>query len=155
AHNYGRNWSLGGGLDGNGYLAGRLDITNNVVYNWGGRTTDGGAHEVNFVNNYYKPGAGSKKFVAFTLDHENIGLGTQRVYFAGNVMPGYFDESTQTKGRIEKYSNGATKTYETFVDAPFFPSYVTVQSATDAYKNVLSDVGQTQPLQDDHDLRMI
>lgn len=56
AHNEGRNWSLGGGLDGDGNFAGRMDIFNNVVYNWDGRTTDGGAHEVNFVNNYYKPG---------------------------------------------------------------------------------------------------
>src|SRR6478736_2905924 len=42
AHNEGRNWSLAGGLDANGSFAGRLDIFDNVVYNWGGRTTDGG-----------------------------------------------------------------------------------------------------------------
>ena len=54
AHCEGRNWSLAGGLDGDNYYAGRLDIFNNLVYNWGGRATDGGAHEVNFVNNYYK-----------------------------------------------------------------------------------------------------
>ena len=57
AHCAGRNWSLAGGLDGNGFYQGRLDIFNNVVYNWSTRTTDGGAHEVNFVGNYYKPGA--------------------------------------------------------------------------------------------------
>jgi hypothetical protein len=155
AHNYGRNWSLGGGLDGNNYLAGRLDITNNVVYNWGGRTTDGGAMEVNFVNNYYKPGAGSKIFVALSMDHENIGFGSQRAYFSGNVMPGYFNENNQTNGRRETFRNGDSKKYECFVDSPFFPSYVTVQSATDAYKSVLSDVGQTQPVLDDHDIRII
>jgi hypothetical protein len=32
---------------------------------------------------------------------------------------------------------------------------VTTQSATDAYKSVLSDVGQTQPMFDDHDIRMV
>lgn len=155
AHNYGRNWSLGGGLDGNNYYAGRLDITNNVVYNWGGRTTDGGAMEVNFVNNFYKPGAGSKIFVALSMDHENTGLGSQRAYFAGNVMPGYFTESNQTAGRRETFSNGDSKKYECFVTAPFFASNVTTQSAGDAYKRVLSDVGQTQPQFDDHDIRMI
>lgn len=155
AHNYGRNWSLGGGLDGNAYYAGRLDITNNVVYNWGGRTTDGGAMEVNFVNNYYKPGAGSKIFVALSMDHENTGLGSQRAYFSGNVMPGKFDESSQTTGRRETFSNGDSKKYECFVNAPFFPSYVTTQSAGDAYKMVLSDVGASQPQFDDHDIRMI
>ncbi|HMP07840.1 MAG TPA: hypothetical protein PJ982_15935, partial [Lacipirellulaceae bacterium] len=43
AHCSGRNWSLAGGLDQASRHAGRLDIRNNVVYNWGHRTTDGGA----------------------------------------------------------------------------------------------------------------
>lgn len=155
AHNYGRNWSLGGGLDGSGYYAGRMDITNNVVYNWGNRATDGGTKEVNFVNNYYKPGAGTTLFFAFTAEHENVGMGMQRAYFNGNVMPGRFNESNQEAGRRIRYSNGATYQYETFVDAPFFPSYVTTQSATHAYKIVLSDVGCNQPVFDNHDQRMI
>jgi hypothetical protein len=152
AHCYGRNWSLGGGLDGNGAYTGKMDITNNVVYNWGGRTTDGGTKEVNFVNNYYKPGAGSKIFVAFNQQNEGVGTGMQRCYFNGNVMPGYFDENSQTLGRK---ASGNTVPYNNFVDAPFFPSYVTTQSAKNAYKIVLSDVGCTQPEFDDHDQRII
>lgn len=155
AHCYGRNWSLGGGLDGSGAYTGKMDITNNVVYNWGSRTTDGGTKEVNFVNNYYKPGAGSKIFVAFSADNENVGTGTQLCYFNGNVMPGYFDESNQTIGRRSTYKNGATNTYDNFVNAPFFPSYVTTQSAKTAYKIVLSDVGCIQPEFDEHDHRII
>jgi len=156
AHNYGRNWSLGGGLDGSGYYAGLMDITNNVVYNWGGRTTDGGTKELNFVNNYYKPGPGMQlSRYALTVDHENTFGGMQRAYFEGNVMPGYFNESNQTYGRRAVYSNGATNDYETFVDSPFFPSYVTTQTAGHAYKIVLSDVGCVQPVFDDHDIRMI
>ncbi|HTG65074.1 MAG TPA: T9SS type A sorting domain-containing protein [Flavobacterium sp.] len=155
AHNYGRNWSLGGALDGSGAYAGRMDITNNVVYNWGRRTTDGGTKEVNFVNNYYKPGAGSKIFVAFNQQNENVGTGMQRCYFNGNVMPGYFDESNQTIGRKASFSNGATYQYDNFVNTPFFPSYVTTQTAAHAYKIVLSDVGCVQPEFDEHDQRII
>ncbi|TJZ62150.1 T9SS C-terminal target domain-containing protein [Sphingobacterium olei] len=156
AHCYGRNWSLGGGLDGNNYMTGLLDIRNNVVYNWGSRATDGGAHEVNFVNNYYKPGAGTTRLPeVYNQQHENIGLGTQRVYFAGNVVPGVFDEQSQDRGRKATYSNGATKTYETFVDEQFFDAPVTTQSAKHAYKMVLSDVGATQPYFDTHDQRMV
>lgn len=156
AHNYGRNWSLAGGLNGSGYYSGKLDITNNIVYNWGSRTTDGGANEVNFVGNYYKPGPGMQLArYAFTLEHEGVGLGMQRCYFAENVMPGYFNESNQSYGRRTKYTNGATNTYETFVDAPFFPSHVTTQNAGYAYKLVLSDVGCNLPVLDDHDQRMI
>ena len=156
AHCYGRNWSLGGQLDANNNLAGKLDIRNNVVYNWGSRATDGGAHEVNFVNNYYKPGAGTKRLPEiFTMQHENIGHGTQRCYFAGNVVPGVFDETNQEVGRRAQYSNGATKEYETFVDAPFFEAPVTTQHAKHAYKMVLSDVGANQPFFDAHDTRMV
>ncbi|MEI8086659.1 MAG: T9SS type A sorting domain-containing protein [Paludibacter sp.] len=152
AHCYGRNWSLAGGLDGSGVYIGRLDIRNNVVYNWGARTTDGGANQVNFVNNYYKPGASTTMHYALNAQHEAVGTGTQQYFFDGNVMPGYFDESTQTKGRE---ATGVAVTYDTFVSSPFFESYVTTQTAGDAFKNVLSDVGCIQPVFDDHDKRII
>ena len=155
SHNYGRNWSIGGGLSGDGFYTGRLDITNNVVYNWGKRTTDGGANEVNFVNNYYKPGASTGIFVALNAQHEGVGKGMQRYYFDGNVMPGYFDEKSQDKGRKSTVTNREKVEYETFVDKPFFPSYVETQSAKAAYKNVLSDVGANQPFFDKHDNRII
>lgn len=155
AHNYGRNWSMGGGLNGDGYYSGRLDIRNNVVYNWGHRTTDGGANEVNFVNNYYKPGASTDLFFALTADHEGVGKGSQRYFFDGNVMLGHFDESNQEKGRRSKIKNNEIVDYETFVDEPFFESHVETQSATAAYKDVLSDVGANQPKLDPHDKRII
>ncbi len=156
AHCEGRNWSLAGGLDGDAYYAGRLDIRNNVVYNWGHRATDGGSMEVNFVNNYYKPGAATDIFYALSMDHEGTGLGTQRAYFAGNVMPGHFDESNQGEGR--RYTIKGDQTivdWETFVDNEFFDGKVAPQTALQAYKNVLSDVGCIQPVLDDHDERML
>lgn len=155
AHNYGRNWSIGGGLNGDGYYSGKVDITNNVVYNWGHRTTDGGANEVNFVNNYYKPGASTNIFVALNAQHEGVGKGMQRYYFNGNVMPGYFDEKSQEKGRKMTVTNKEMVNYETFVDKPFFQSFVETQSARAAYKNVLSDVGANQPFFDKHDNRIV
>lgn len=155
AHNYGRNWSLAGGLDGDGFYAGRLDIRNNVVYNWGHRATDGGTMELNFVGNYYKPGAATDLYYALSMDHEGAGNGTQRAYFAGNVMPGHFDETNQEDGRRYTIKNSAVVDWETFVDEPFFESYVNTQTAKAAYKNVLSDVGCVQPVFDDHDQRMI
>ncbi|HTZ21759.1 MAG TPA: hypothetical protein VMC06_12830, partial [Opitutaceae bacterium] len=155
AHCYGRNWSLAGGLDSNGYFSGRLDLTDNVVYNWGHRATDGGAMEVNFVNNYYKPGAATDFFYALNAQYDNF-PGTQRYYFAGNVMPGHFDETNEAAGRTATASTGSSlPTYQNFVDAPFFASFVTTQPARLAYKYVLSDVGCNQPALDDHDVRVI
>jgi hypothetical protein len=151
AHCDGRNWSLAGGLDAGGNFAGRLDIFNNVVYNWRDRATDGGAHQVNFVANYYKPGAATTFFFALNAQYDMF-PGTQQYYFANNVMPGHFDETTQTAGgEVTGTPNG----YSPWVTAPFFPSYATTQSAGDAYKSVLSDVGCTQPVFDDHDVRVV
>lgn len=41
------------------------------------------------------------------------------------------------------------------MDAPFFPSDATIHRATNAYKQVLSDVGCNRPVLDDHDARVI
>ena len=155
AHCEGRNWSMGGGLDAEGNWAGKLDIRNNVVYNWGGRTTDGGAHEVNFVANYYKPGATTEIFTVLNPTYDNF-PGTQQYYMAGNVMPGRFDESNQAAGRTVAGSNGGTvpTEYDVWVNEPFFEPYVETQSAYAAYKRILSDVGCNQPL-DEHDERVI
>ena len=155
AHNYGRNWSIGGGLNGDGYYGGKIDIRNNVVYNWGGRATDGGANQVNFVGNYYKPGVSTKIFVALNAQIEGVGKGKQQYYFDGNVMPGYFNEKNQDKGRKFTVSNKAIVDYDVFLPNPFFESHVNTQSAEAAYKDVLSDVGATQPFFDKHDQRII
>ena len=156
AHNEGRNWSMAGGLDAAGFFSGRLDIFNNVVYNWGGRTTDGGAHEVNFVGNYYKPGAASTFFYALNAQYGNF-PGTQQYYFTNNVMPGHFGLSNQSAGRTASTENGGSlpTTYSSWVSNAFFPSYATIHTATNAFKLVLSDVGCTQPMIDDHDARVI
>lgn len=155
AHNYGRNWSIGGGLNGDGYYSGKLDIRNNVVYNWGHRSTDGGANEVNFVNNYYKPGVSTNIFVALNAQIEGVGNGKQQYYFDGNVMPGYFNEKNQEKGRKFTLSNKAVVDYDVFLPKPFFESYVNTQTAQGAYKNVLSDVGANEPFFDKHDVRIV
>lgn len=152
AHCAGRNWSLAGGADGDGNYLGKMDIRNNVVYNWDHRATDGGAREVNFVGNYYKPGAATTFFWALNAQHEGYGGGMQQYYFAGNVMPGHFGLKNEDDGREE---TGKKVNYQTFLDKPFFESYVTTQSAEDAYKDVLSDVGCNEPGLDDHDIRIV
>jgi hypothetical protein len=160
AHCEGRNWSMGGGLDGNGYYAGRLDIFNNVVYNWGGRANDGGAHEVNFVNNYYKRGPANGTTTIMKAQLEGTGKGTQSYYYAGNIYQNnngsiVCDGTDNTCSRTTDVSGGQVVDWTVFVNTPFFPSYATIQAANDAYKSVLSDVGCTQPVFDDHDKRII
>jgi hypothetical protein len=152
-HCAGRNWSLAGGLDKGSRHTGRLDIRNNVVYNWGHRTTDGGAYQVNLVNNYYKPGPASRVFhVLMPERHLVAAFGPQDYYVEGNIMEGHY-------GADQRYAGvrGARREpIEDFVaDAPFFESHVTTQSAKEAYVDVLADVGCNVPMLDDHDRRVI
>src|SRR5699024_10023186 len=72
-------------------------------------------------------------------------------YFKGNVMPGVFNKQNEKRGR--KISGKVN--YKTYVNNPFFPSYVTTQTAENAYKNVLSNVGCNLPVLDEHDTRII
>ena len=154
----GRNWSMGGGLDGAGYYAGRLDIFNNVVYNWKGRTTDGGAHEINFVGNYYKQGPANGTSRIFTLQLEGTGKGSQSAYLKNNALDSKdgqapsIDASSMYSVQI---SSSQTVDWDYFVDEPFFPSYATIHSAKDAYKIVLSDAGATMPCRDDQHVRIV
>lgn len=157
AHNAGRNWSLAGGLSKpkNEY-AGRLDLRNNVVYNWKSRTTDGGAHEVNFVNNYYQPGPATTFFYALNAQYGGF-PGSQRYYFAGNIMPGHFGLTNQTAGRKASTERGGSlpTEYSPWSDTPFFDSHVTTHSAQESYTNVLANVGCNFPVLDEHDTRVI
>ena len=157
-HCSGRNWSMAGNLDGNNNYITRMDLFNNVCYNWWKRTTDGSSHEVNFVNNYYKMGPDSNKKYLFEMQHQGYGLGTNRAYVAGNVRENkdgsLTDDALNNTYRID-ISDGVTIDYETFVDEPFFPSYAEVHSARDAFKIVLSNMGADQPVLDDHDKRCV
>lgn len=155
AHNEGRNWSLGGGLDGANYYAGMKNIYNNVVYNWGGRATDGGTHNCHFVNNYYKKGPATTQNYILSADHEGAGKGTQEYYVKGNLRVSQ-DGKTITQdaeGTTYRYTlkSGVTISWDTFVDSPdgfslmSYPFYHidkdNIEDTQAAFKNVLSDVG--------------
>lgn len=158
----GRNWSMGGGMDGENRPIGQLDLFNNVVYNWNSRTTDGNAHEVNFVGNYYKMGPDTRHKVLITQDFEGAinPEGTNKAYVSGNIRENK-DGSLSTDKLNDTYNRrasngGAIPTgYETFVNEPLFPSYATIHTAQDAFKIVTSEAGATMPMRDDQHLRVV
>lgn len=154
AHCAGRNWSLAGNISKDGKkMTGDLDITDNVVYNWQYRTTDGQNHNLNFVNNYYKPGPASTKFTAISLDYYGWVPDTASWYISGNVMPGHFT-ATETSKSFDWVSGDVVHT-DWIKSKPLYPSYVTTESAADAYTDVLANVGANVPSLDDHDKRII
>ena len=164
----GRNWSMGGGMDGNNMPIGQMDIFNNVCYNWYKRTTDGGCHEVNFVNNYYKMGTDTKLKILFSQDYELPNHnGVWQAYISGNIRENA--DHTLTNDALNdtyRYTlknsdviDPNTRTdglgYKTFVSEPFFPSYATIHSAKEAFKIVTSDAGATRPVRDDQHVRVV
>ncbi|MGC4094437.1 MAG: thrombospondin type 3 repeat-containing protein [Polyangiaceae bacterium] len=153
AHCVGRNWSLAGGLKGGSPVTaiGRLDIRNNVVYNWKDRTTDGEIYQVNFVNNYYKKGPASTRDKAIALQFYAIAENLPQYYLAGNVMPGVFTASEVSKS----YDFPVTPPGNYLATKQLWEPYVETITAEQAYEDVLNDVGANVPALDDHDKRII
>lgn len=154
----GRNWSMGGGMDGNNRPIGGLDLFNNVVYNWHNRTTDGNCHAVNFVNNYYKMGADTRKTILFTQDFEDAIApdGIDQAYIKGNIRENKSHSLTQDALNDTYNATGnIPTTYQYRVNKPLFESYATIHTAKDAMKIVTSDAGATMPMRDEHHIRNI
>jgi len=115
---------------------------------------------MNFCNNYYKMGANSTSTI-MNLQLEGTGTGTQSVYVNGNIRQeknnGKLTEDK--KGTTYKYSTsgGQVVDWDPLPTTPF--SFMNpegnMETAVAAFKNVLSDVGCTQPFFDKHDQRMV
>lgn len=162
AHNEGRAWSLGGGLDGAGAYAGRLNIRDNVVYNWGSRATDGGVHEGNFVNNYYKKGPATSQDFIFIAQLEGAGSGTQEYYLNGNyrVSQDGNTKTPDTNNNTYKYvlSGGQVLNWTVWASSAysFWNHESLVEASADAaFKNVLSDVGCNYAGLDNNEARLV
>lgn len=173
AHNEGRNWSMSGGLLGNEF-AGKMNIYNNVVYNWHGRTNDGGTHNGNFVNNYYKMMStgvndGTRQEL-FEATHEDNYQGSQEYYVAGNIRRNKDGSETVDKEGVTyvsvidkdlKEGDAGYPTYDTFASKPYdcwnveSKSVSEIESAQSAFKNVLSDVGCNFQQLDNNEKRLI
>ena len=151
AHCAGRNWSLAGGLNKGGGFAGKLDIRNNVVYNWEHRTNDGGVKALQLVNNFYIPGPATR---VFHLLKPDVGspADPQQYYVDGNVMEGrdYQDNWGSKCTLIDPAAWPAIR----LMDPPWV-SYVTETTAEQAYIDVLANVGANLPHHDAVDQRVL
>jgi hypothetical protein len=152
AHCTGRNWSLAGGLDRAGTgLAGKLDLRNNVIYNWRDRTTDGGVKELNFVNNLYLPGPATKVFTLLKPDPGDPARG-MKAFMAGNRIEGKpAIEADNWSAYVGPKDGMALVKSET----PRYESYVKTDSVEVAYERVLNFAGATLPRRDPVDARAV
>ncbi len=151
AHCAGRNWSLAGGLDGGGHFAGRLDIRNNVVYNWEHRTNDGGVKALNLVNNLYLPGPASR---VFHLLKPDVGSPTdpQQYFVSGNRMEGRFgpEDNWRDAVVVDRSLTDAIRLRE-----PFCEAQTATHDTFELLDSVLNDVGANRPGMDSVDQRVV
>ena len=158
-----RNWSLRGTLESdNKTYYGKMDISNNVVYNWRGRTTDGGNRRTNFVNNFYKMGHESRDMYIINLSDTLTDYDCMQAYVSGNIMQKldgtYSLSPTDDAWELGKATGTPTGTYtlaDMRSDEPFFPNYITLETAEEAYETVLANAGANVPELDYIDSRYI
>ncbi len=185
AHGYGGNWGGSGASYHHNLLAHhgsrtprlgprpttqtdeRMDMRNNVIYNFGGNGCYGGeGMNVNIVNNYYKPGPGSptgdkgkriagigirtKEYCTTYPDYAPMLHVWGKYFVEGNVNSMYGDvtEDNWTYGmynQIDAGGNDGTYTAVTKdtikLDAPIENIPVTMHTAQNAYDKVLKYVG--------------
>jgi hypothetical protein len=162
ACNTGRNPSVGMIYD--------FTFANNVVYNWHHRTVDGGDHRsfYTIINNYFKPGPvtprnepiGHRVLKPESRRDKHFNVDYGKAYVAGNFVEG--------NERVTKDNwNGGVQVElpPGFDDAvvlaavkakkPYPYSYIDVESAQDAYGDVLAHAGATRPKRDAVDERIV
>jgi len=171
AHMQGRNPRFDGSRNLPPYTAGQenAEFVNNVLYDWGIYTTNGGeGGNYNIINNYYKYGpntsTGTSAGVAIKSQIINPYKQTTapvlpygQYYLSGN----YVDNSafiTSHNWRGVSMSGGSlADTVQSKALLPFaIESYaLPAQSATDAYASVLAGAGCTLPTRDPVDQRIV
>ena len=86
----------------------RMDLRNNVIYNWGGEGCYGGeGMKVNIVNNYYKPGPGTPSGTK-GMRIAAIGIRTSEYTHHGTDKPNDWDKMWHVWGKY--YVNGNVNT---------------------------------------------
>ncbi len=160
----------------------RVDMRNNVIYNWGGLGCYGGeGMNVNIVNNYYKPGPGTKQRSSLIQQRiASIGIRTTqyvtdnpafapmwhvwgKYFVSGNFMNGFPGVTTDnwTNGIYAQINNAdvdntfTQTTKDTMkLSSPINYIYTTTHTAEQAYEKVLQYSGASLS-RDWHDTLMI
>jgi pectate lyase len=162
ACNTARNPSIG--------MSGEFDFRNNVAFNWGHRSIDGGDETslINLINNYYQAGPATKPDMRDTL----VRIEQRAQYSPGRAFePGGWYPKTQPRpgkwyvaGNVITASSAATANNWLAmrgpeelarVNTPFEGWPVNQQTALEAYKSVLAKAGATLPRRDAVDNRVI
>ena len=142
AHNFSRNPRFQGAVD--------ADFRNNVVYDWGEKSTYGEFDRLNFVGNYFKPGPSTTQRPR--LFHDGFAaVASHSLLLSGNVMEG--------NSKVTADNWKATGFYfdrDRVAASSAFPAPpIEHDSATTAFYKVLARAGATLPVRDTVDDRIV
>ena len=153
ASNSGRNPSVG--------WNGVFNFVNNVLFNWSGRSVDGGDYTAmfNMINNYYKPGPATPKKspVRHRILKPESGRSKHpykqysRVYAHGNIVEGNPEVTADNwNGGIQIEGQRDTEgfTEQMRMSRPFAMPYLRIMSASEAYDYVVKNAGANIPRRD-------
>lgn len=172
ASNTARNPSIG--------MSGAFDFRNNVVFNWGHRSIDGGdeTSRINLINNYFKPGPATnddiRDYFARIEQRHMYSPGSAwadggwypeasdrpgKWYVAGNIMHGNEEVTTNNWAGMRSSEPNTTSKTEieklARVNTPFEGWPVAPhQTAENAFTSVLDKAGATLPKRDAVDIRV-
>lgn len=152
-----RNPRIGGGFMGDptsNQSVATVQLSDNVIYNWGFYSCYGGGYtNSNFINNYLKAGPGTRDAVVNQIIEFGEKGKVGGVYVNGNVLEGNAAVSADnSKGTV--IVGDTTTVATTPYKAEAFDN-VTLVAADAAYEQVLNKVGVTYPKRDAIDARVI
>jgi hypothetical protein len=137
-----------------------VDYCNNVIYNWGHNNVYGGeGGHYNIVNNYYRYGPSTSKSIRFQIVNPSrmakpfIPVG--KYYVDGNFVD---ESSVITRDNWQGVYMGDAPDSEkvaAHMNSSFEVLPIAVQSAGEAYKEILKQVGASLPKRDTMDERII
>jgi hypothetical protein len=142
AHNQSRNVRFQGAVD--------ADFRNNVIYDWGDKTSYGEFDRLNYVGNYLKAGPSTTQRPRLFHDGEATVLPAS-IFLADNAIE---DDARATadnwKGTRFYFDRARLEAPE-----PFPAPAVATDSPAAAFERVLAEAGATQPARDTVDQRII
>lgn len=140
------------------------DFRNNVIYNWGDYSTNGGeGGNYNVVNNYYKYGPSTSAGTTSGVAKRNMimnpskatSLPYPKIYASGNYVDGSTTVTENNWKGIAMAGGSLADTALSKVDQPFDLPAIPTQSAQEAYESVLQGAGCSLPFRDTLDQRIV
>ncbi|MEO6253940.1 MAG: pectate lyase [Ferruginibacter sp.] len=136
-----------------------VDYRNNVIYNWGENNVYAGeGGNYNIVNNYYKPGPSTNKNARTKIVNPynklpSIPFG--KFYVGGNYVEGALEVTANNWLGVSMNKGTEADALAAKLDHPFTAFGIQTTSASEAYYEVLKNVGAVLPKRDTLDERVI